>query len=405
MTSSPPRPSEDPSFVCILRFELPAIRHYRRSLGLQSDRSALRGLARALAASDPWQGLPGARFVVRPAPEPVIGIVAGAAGIEPARLLHQARAFENAPGRLHYVGYEEAGAAVKQLAGKLIQSFGLDRVRGFRYTAIPRGGLTVLGLLMAHLDVPAERALAAPAEDDGEPLVVVDDCALSGARFAAFLERCSARQIVFAHLYSHPALREALAAGEPRLLACFAGRDLRDEGPERLGGGWDEARERWRERLGASRVWLGDCERIAFPWNEPDRLVWNPEAREVELGWKLVPPDLCLKRGARQAEEAARPRIQVQPRGAGPWRPTPEVLFACRRGETLVHRLDTGELFRLPGTAHAMWWALVRGGDAAAALHLLLARYHVAEETLAADLARFLGTLEERGLFARAPES
>lgn len=418
MTSSPPRPSEaaerrdpasttgqEPSFVSILRFERPALRHYRRSLGLRSDRSALLALARALAADEPWRSVAGTGFVVRPDPDPVIGIVAGPAGIDPAHLLRQARAFESAPGRLRYVGYPEVEAAVRRLAGTLVEEFGLARLRGFRYTAIPRGGLIVLGLLAAHLGIPAERVLAAPPaapEDTGEPLVAVDDCALSGARFSHFLGRCPARQVVFAHLYSHPELRAALSAAEPRVVACLAGHDLRDEGPARLAGDWAEARERWRQRLGPGRYWLGDCERIAFPWNEPDRVVWNPETQEVELGWKLVPPERCLKRSAGPAA-AARPRIQVQPRGTGPWRPASTVLFAGRRGATVVHRLDTGEGFRLPGTAHAMWWALLRGGDLAPALRLLRERYLVADETLASDLAGFFATLQERGLFAQEP--
>ena len=390
---------EQPSFVCILRFEPPALRHYGRSLGLRSDRSALRGLARALAASEPWRSLPGTIFAVRPEPDPVIGIVSGETGMDPAHLLYQARAFENAPGRLRYVGYPEVETAVRRLAGELVRQYGIKQVRGFRYTAIPRGGWIVLGLLTAHLDVPADRVLAAPGADDDELLVVVDDCALSGARFAAFLGLCPARRLIFAHLYSHPALRAALQAREPRVLACIAGQDLRDEGPDRLAEAWGEARERWQQRLGAGRYWLGDCERIAFPWNEPDRVVWNPEAQEVELGWKLVPPEHCLKRSAGEAA-MPRPRIQVQPRGTGPWRPAPTVLFAWRRGETIVHRLDTGEVFHLPGTAHAMWWALLRGGDLAPALRLLLARYRVADEILATDLSRFFKTLQERGLIS-----
>ena len=392
---------QEPTFVCILRFEPRDLRHYRRSLGLRSDLSALRALARALAAGEPWNRLPGVFFTVRPEPEPVIGIVSeeGQAGIDPRLLLHQARAFESAPGRLRFIGYREVETAVRRLAAELIRRFGLPRVRSFRYAAIPRGGSTVLGLLAAHLDVPADRLLAT-LEDDGEPLVVVDDCALSGARFAAFLDRCPARQVIFAHLFSHPALREALLAAEPRVVDCIAGQDLRDEGPERLAGDWAEARDRWRHRLGPGRYWLGDCERIAFPWNEPDRVVWNPETQEVELGWKLVPPEHCLKRGAERAA-GTRPRIQVQPRGAGPWRPASTVLFAWRHGETIVHRLDTGELFRLPGTAHAMWWALLRGGDLPSALRLLLARYHVADEILAADLARFFETLQKQGLFEK----
>jgi hypothetical protein len=117
-----------------------------------------------------------------------------------------------------------------------------------------------------------------------------------------------------------------------------------------------------------------------------------------------VPPELCLKQRA-AADSSVRPGIQVQPRGRGPWRPSSTVLFTGRRGETVIHRLDTGEVFRLFGTAHAMWRALLRSGDPAAASRLLLARYRVAAATLESDLAQFLQTLRERGLVEPAKGS
>lgn len=334
--------------------------------------------------------------MVREAPSPVLGIVGDRGLIEPAGLQAQARAYERAVGRLRYVDHRRAEQAVEKLAAALVERFGIDAVRRFRYTAVPRGGLIVLGMLAAALDVPAGR-IDAPATKEAEPLVAVDDCSLSGARLAAFLAGCTAPSVLFAHLYSHPALRAAVEAREPRVLACIAAHDLRDQGPERLAGTWDEARERWQQRLGASRYWLGDCERIAFPWNEPDRLVWNPATEDVELGWKLLPPERCLKQRSTRWS-AVPPRIQIQPRGRGLWRPAAAVLFTWGRGATVVHRLDTGELLRLEGTAHAMWWALLREGAPDPAVRSLRSRYHVEEKTLRSDFGSFFETLRARGL-------
>lgn len=341
--------------------------------------------------------------MVRDSPSPVLGIAGRPGLIESPRLYAQARAFEGAVGRVRYVGHRSVEQAVEDLARALAARFGIDAVRGFRYAGIPRGGLIILGLLTAALDVPADR-VGTTAAREGELLVVVDDCSLSGARFAAFLAACPAPSVLFAHLYSHPALRTAIEEREPRVLACIASRDLHDHGPERLSGAWEEARERWHKRLGATRYWLGDCERIAFPWNEPERLVWNPATEEVELGWKLIPPELCIKQRLRP-ETTVLPRIQIQPRGRGPWRPSPDVLFTWNRGATVVHRLDTGALYNLEGTAHDFWWALLREGTPEAALRRLRSRYHVAEATLQSDFARFLEALLTRGLAAGAPDS
>lgn len=370
---------------------------------MRSDRSALTALARALASSPGWPEAAEVRFVVRDSPSPVLGIAGRQGLIEPARLNAQARACERAVGRVRHVGHRSVERAVEELARALVERFGIDAVRGFRYAGIPRGGLIVLGLLAAALDVPADQ-IGTTAAREGEPLVVVDDCSLSGARFAAFLAACPAPSVLFAHLYSHPALRAAIEAREPRVLACIASRDLHDYGPERLPGTWEEARERWHQRLGASRYWLGDCERIAFPWNEPDRLVWNPAAGEVELGWKLIPPELALKQRLR-LQSTLPPRIQIQPRGRGPWHPSSEVLFTWSRGATVVHRLDTGALYNLPGTAHAFWWALLREGTPEAAFRRLRSRYHVTETTLQSDFAGFLEALRTRGLAAGGPDS
>lgn len=321
-------------------------------------------------------------------PTPVLGILGESGDLDPARMRVQVRAAESGVGKLRYIGYGEAEAAVERLAALLVERFGAEPLRRFRWTALPRGGLIVLGMLASRLDLPPERLSAGPPGDEADsPLGVVDDCALSGARFADFLAGCPARQVVFAPLYSPPALRVAIESREPHVLACVAAHDLEDGG---IG-------ERWGERLDGERYGPGTGDRIAFPWNEPDRLIWNPESREVELGWKLVPPERCLKQRSRTGS-AARPRIQIQPRGAGPWRPAPTVLFGWRRGETIVHRLDSGQVFRLRGTAHAMWWALLRGGDLAPALRLLAGRYHVGAETLGADLSRFVQELQGQDL-------
>jgi hypothetical protein len=329
--------------------------------------------------------------VVRPDPEPVLGIFAQSGGLDPVRLRLQVRAAESGIGRLRLIGYNEVEAAVERLANRLIDRFGAESVRRFRYTPLPRGGLVVLGLLASRLDLPVERLSPhACASEEDTPLVVVDDCALSGARFAAFLRGNQIRQVVFAHLFSPPELRSAIESAEPSVLSCLAAHDLEKAG---------ETREHWRQRLEGQRYGPGTGARIAFPWNEPDRLVWNPDTGEVELGWKLVPPERCLK------QRGVRSRVQVQPRGQGPWRPPSTVLFAEHRGETVILRIDTGKVFRLQGTARAMWRALLQGGDPETASRLLLTRYRVTEETLAADLDKFLRTLRERGLLKRTTGS
>ena len=290
---SPLASAEEPTFLGVLRPAPQSLLSYRRTLGLRSDRSALLALARAIGSSPGWGGP--VTFVARVAPEPVLGIFGAGERLDRARFALQVRAAESGMGRLRYVGYREAERAAEQLAHRLVERFGEGPLRSFRWAALPRGGLLVLGMLAARLGLPPQRLGASPpGEGQGEPLVVVDDCALSGARFAAFLAGLSAPRVVFAHLYSPAALREAVVTREPRVLACLAARDLDADGAADVAEEWSEARRRWAQRLDGDRYGPGAFERIAFPWNEPDRLLWNPEAAGVELGWKLVPPELCL---------------------------------------------------------------------------------------------------------------
>jgi hypothetical protein len=77
------------------------------------------------------------------------------------------------------------------------------------------------------------------------------------------------------------------------------------------------------------------------------------------------------------------------------------VLFGRFNGETVVARIDSGEVLRLPGSAGAMWRALVKTGDLAAAHRELTGRYQVDAEILRADLSAFAADLLARGLLDR----
>jgi hypothetical protein len=380
--------------VCVLRFEPHALRHYRRGLGLRSDRAALVALATAIGASPAWPDKASIVFLARAEPEPVLGILCDG-DVDPWTIALQGRLFENAVGRLRYIGYRQAEEAAAELADRLRSQLGAREVRNLPYVAIPRGGLIVLGMLASMLDLP--RAQVGGGSGSRGPVVVVDDCAQSGARFGAFLASRPELQVFFAHLFSHPGLRTAIETRETRVVACVAARDLHDDGPEIFGDGYAEAHRRWVARLGPARYWVGDCERLCFPWNEPEQVIWNPVAADLETAWKLVPPPYCFKAGG-----AARPDIQVQPGGHGRLRPSPAVLFGRWNGDTVVARIDSGEVLRLPGSAGAMWWALVRTGDLTAAHRELIGRYQIDAETLQTDLSAFSADLLERGLFKRA---
>ena len=257
-------------------------------------------------------------------------------------------------------------------------------VRAARFAAIPKGGLTILGLVSVALGI--DHSQLSPPQGSDELLVVVDDCALSGARFAEALERWPAPRVVFAHLCSHPDLRRSIEASEPRVEACFSVHDL-EEIPTTDEREW---RRRWREKTSWKTYWTGFPQPIAFPWGEPDRLVWNPAAQTIEKAWNLLPPSLCLKN---------RPQIpvQIQEAPTGPLRPADEVLFVREDEQIHLADLASGRSLLLDPVASAMWLAVVRGGTRQKASERLCQSFDAEPETIRRDLDRLVEELQHLG--------
>lgn len=292
-----------------------------------------------------------------------------------------------------FVDYRQAEEDCAALGEKLLAAYPRRELAAFRFAPIPRGGLFVLGMLSYVLDLDGHQL--APGGESGQPLVVVDDCALTGARFTRFLAGAGAERAVFAHLYSHPELRRRLGEREPRLEACIAARDL-EERQRRTDAEARRHRQRWQRRLGPDARWAGDLRPIAFAWSEPDQPFWNPETEQVEDVWRLAPADRCLKN---------RVRLGLPPRPAPRrrWRQPEGVAVGRFDGELWLCDAAGDQVYRLAGTSADCWSALVAYGDEMLASEVLAERYDVPEPLLLDDLAAFArqcaacGLLEYRG--------
>jgi hypothetical protein len=232
------------------------------------------------------------------------------------------------------------------------------------------------------------------------PLVVVDDCSYTGTRLGWFLDTVNSREVVFAHLYSHPDLRSAVLASEPRVIACISAGDLRDGARDDFPDEQEYLRwqERCRQRLPGKRYWFGRPELVVFPWTEPDRPVFNPASGEHEDYWRFTPPDRCLGNWARLGIP---PQSHVRPTLRSP----DHVAFKLQEDKVILCDLRTEGVYGLEDVAAAMWRAIAAYGDADAALRHLLACYEVEEAVLRRDLERFVADLLARGLFEPVPGS
>lgn len=234
----------------------------------------------------------------------------------------------------------------------------------------------------------------------GKPLVVVDDCALTGARFHRFLQRIPHRKVIFAPLYSHPDFRQAVQHEEDQVSACVSAHDLRDHAPENLGGRYEAWKAHRLDHRSGKRYWIGQPDHVCFPWSEPDTGVWNPDTEQVERGPRVVPPEHCLKARHGGPQDAPASSIQVQSKPTGPVRPASPVFFATLEENVIVANADKEVCVELSDTAADMWHALVENGTVGGAVDALMSLYDVDRNTLTSDLVEFARTLAARDLLS-----
>lgn len=308
-----------------------------------------------------------------------------------ARLRELASLLRHFRATLRYVDYRQAERDAERLGEKMRQVYSGRELARARFAAIPRGGHIVLGMLSYVLDLRPEQLR--PAAEPADPLVVVDDCALTGARFAAELAAAEAPRVDFVHLYSHPRLRRAIVAREPRVEHCLAARDLADQAPEIFpeAAEYRAWQERWQARLGPDRYWLGLPELICFAWNEPDRPFWNAAAGRAETGWRFLPPHLCLEH-----------RTHPGP-SRGEWRHPADVVAGEFDGVVWLYQVEADQLYSFEGASADMWRWLAEGAATDDAVAWLVAAYEIDEPTARADLSSFAERLASQGLLERVP--
>nr|WP_163503620.1 hypothetical protein [Halomonas socia] len=165
--------------------------------------TALSSLLSAIASDPLWEQLAGVRLVARAHPVPLIAAFGRFTPFERARLQNLSMLLVEAVDNYRYVDYQEAERLSACLAQRLLQRFSRDEISTFHFTAIPRGGHIVLGMLAYALDLePWQLCDIDSALNERQPaaVVIVDDCAISGVRLQQYLRRANGQDVVFASL-------------------------------------------------------------------------------------------------------------------------------------------------------------------------------------------------------------
>lgn len=376
--------------------QLSALEHYGRVLGLSTPVLALQTLARAIATSPAWEAWPGTLLIVRSAPFPELDVLGPLDQCGREWLARQAWEANLACRHLQFISYVQAERDCRLLATKLEERFGRDELRRFSYTAMPRGGFIVLGMLAYALGLDDKTRLEPPYPAD-TPLVLVDDCSLIGKETYRFLRHSAGRQIILAYLYSHPELRASIQAQEPRVVACLSAHDLMDYGPEVYGNNYAMLRAQWWEHLGELHpYWLGAPGHLCFAWNEVGTQLYDPSTRTLVQNLPVVPPELCSKNQPLPGRRSV--PVQLQPEGKGPLKPSARAVYGQRAGRLVVGDLKTAESWTLAAVQASMWQAIAEHGNLAAAAAALREMGVGDGATLNLELQEFVRDLVARGL-------
>ena len=270
------------------------LKGYMRS---DSTSKAIMQLMESIRANSLWYEMQEAYLVGRAFPQPMLAVFGHFTFYELGRWRDLATLINEGIRFHRYIDYAETEAATQRLANNLMARYGRDALSHFQFTAIPRGGVIVLGILSYLLDLrPDQIVVGSDVRTDGGAMVVIDDCSLSGLRFQQFLEHVTAERVVFCPLCAVPDLCRNIEQCEPRVEACFSAIDLRDLGVERLGNAYPGWRSEQRRLMGGNGYWVGIPEPASFAWSEPQTLFWNTDRKKFDASWNLMPPSLCLKR-------------------------------------------------------------------------------------------------------------
>lgn len=361
-------------------------------------------VARAIVSSPAWRELGHASLVVRTDPAPIFGILGRFDARAERRIQGLALQLTEQLPHLAYWSYPTVEAATQQLADLVRMTIRrLDAVE-VRYRAVPRGGHVILGMLAYLLNADPDQLERPVGPQD--TVIVVDDVAISGSRLTRFLDEHPTWPHVVVATLAAPMELAAVFENESRVRAFLAARELTELPPPLAHRDDVEAwRRRWRERRGDDVRWVGRTEHLAFPWNEPDFATWSDATDQVERGWSLVPPELCMKHRGRLADTGSE-----LPNGSfGDIQCTPELATSRElepRADVIAGRLDDtvvvgatcwDRCIALDGVAATVWHAIVRRGTAAAAIEAVTASYDVDPATARRDAVSLIDGLIEVG--------
>jgi len=305
------------------------------------------------------------------------------------RLTALSKSIEIYRANLAYVDYKQAEKYCEALAAQILKVYTPDEIQSFYFKAIPRGGFIVLGMLSYALNLKPGQF----KEDLEKPVVIVDDCIISGARIAKALEKTDNDHVIIATLYSHPELRKTILEKEKKVKHFFSANDLFDRASENFPdlNDYKNWKKRTKKRMGGKRYWIGQPDIVGFAWNEPDYPFWNNSTEKLEDGWRHIPPHKCLKNKMRfgiEPDEEINDEIRM----------SSFISFGIFNENIWLFNTKTDEILALDDVAAQIFSALMVYGNMDSAVKHLLKLYDAPENLIRNDVQELVNGLLEKGV-------
>ncbi|WP_321422024.1 hypothetical protein [uncultured Methanobacterium sp.] len=282
-----------------------------------------------------------------------------------------------------FVDYKSAEKDCEILASKILDKYPREKLESFCFKGIPRGGLIVLGMLSYALDLKPSQFV--DSNDPTQPVMIVDDIALTGKRISQILNESKSSHLVIANLYSSPELRRSILNNEPNVKCCFSSHDLKDRSLENHPQNYSTWKKKMNKILG-NRYWIGELDMVCFPWSEPNYSFWNPVTKKVEDGWKYLPPHKCLKNKSIM-------RIPPHKSIKCDFHLSPSVIIGIFDDEILLFQKNTANIYSLNGTSAMFFRALVTYGNFETSLEYLVHEHNFDSSKLHNDLKKYVNDL------------
>lgn len=308
------------------------------------------------------------------------------------------------------ITYSQVETATDLLATKLIDRFGRKELKSFSFFPVPRGGLICLGFLSYCLNLTYKNIVHLIEADhkNSKPIVLVDDCSMSGHRLLEFAQRFKGKNTIGAVLYAPKELQDGFKNNSIKSIDCFVGEYLQPSNDVDM---LPIKGEVLASKMSLKdRVLAGDFRLPCFPWGEADQTIIDAKMQKPISGWALTRPKTsgdnpnvdrsgghqrqfdfgkCINRTCDLQNAIELPRSEKL---------NPDYMFfEC--GESLVaHDVVTKTSLELNSTGLDMLSAYLEIGSICDTVTELQTRFHVDREMLREDLTRVLNNFEKHRL-------